>query len=149
MDRKASIADLDNIIELKLQMHKEGGYFDVLRDDAAEFILKTYQSLYKNQQAQHFVIEFQSKIVSCTGGFIKTEMPYSFRKVPFYGYITDVYTIPEYRNKGYATLLTTQVINWLHEKGAKDIRLIATEQGRELYKRKGFIPTDEMILSID
>ena len=149
MFRKANINDLNPLIDLKMKMHLEGGYFNVLRDDAEDFILQTYQLLYEKQQAQHFVIEFHSKIISCAGGFIKSEMPYSFRKTPFYGYLSDVYTIPEYRNQGYASLLTEQVICWLHENGVKDIRLIATEQSRKIYEQIGFLPTDEMILSVD
>jgi predicted GNAT family acetyltransferase len=149
MYRKANINDLNRIIKLKIQMHIEGGYFDVLRNDAEEFIMQTYKSLYENNKAQHFIFEIQSKIISCAGGFIKSEMPYSFRKTPFYGYISDVYTTFENRNQGYASLLTKQVISWLHNTGVKDIRLMATDQSRKIYERIGFISTDEMILSID
>ena len=149
MIRQATTADLPELVGLKIQMHKEGGYADVLRDDAAAFMLQTYQALYADRQAQHFVIELESKIVSCAGGFIKTDMPYTFRKTPFYGYITDVYTVPEHRSKGYATKLTEDVIGWLRENGVKDIRLMATEQGRKIYERMGFHPTDEMILSFE
>jgi len=145
----ADKSDLIEIIDMKIQMHKEGGYFDILRDDATTFILQTYEDLYDKRQAQHFIIKSQSKIVSCAGGFIKSEMPYTFRKTPFFGYITDIYTIPEYRNQGYATLLTKQVIDWLYENKVKDIRLISTKHSRKIYEKMGFEPTDEMILSTD
>lgn len=149
MIKKADKSDLFEIVALKIQLHKECDYYDVLRDDAESFILQTYQDLYDNHQAQHFVIKSQSKIVSCAGGFIKSEMPYTFRKTPFSGYITDVYTLPTHRKQGYAESLTNQVIAWLHDNNVKDIRLVSTAQSRQMYEKLGFRSTGEMILSVD
>ena len=147
--RRTKKEDISEIVRIKLQMHREGGYFDLLRDDIDSFIEKTYQFLYSSQKAIHFVFKHDGKIISCAGGFIKSEMPYSFRKIPFYGYITDVYTIPTYRNNGYASALVQQVIDWLQSNGIKDIRLISTLQSRKIYEKIGFRATDEMVLSIE
>lgn len=149
MITRADKSDLIEIVDLIIQMYTEGGYYDVLRDDAAVFILQTYQDLYDNQQGQHFIIKSQSKIVSCAGAFIKSDMLSNFSKTPFFGFVTNVYTIPEYRNQGYATLLMKQAINWLHENKVKDIRLLSTKNSRKIYEKMGFQPTDEMILSVD
>ena len=130
-------------------MYAEGGYDRLFRDDARTFILQTYEDLYDNKQAQHFIVRVESKIVSCAGAFIKSDMLSSFTKTPYFGFISNVYTIPEYRNKGYATLLTECAIEWLQENEIKEIKLVSTQNSQKIYEKMGFKPTDEMILFID
>ena len=144
---KADKSDLVEIVDLILQMYKEGGYDKFLRDDAAAYMLQTYRDMYEQRKAQHFLIKSQSKIVSLAGAFIMSDMLSSFRKTPYFGFITNVYTIPEHRNKGYATLLTEQAISWLRENDIRDIKLVSTKNSRNIYVKMGFQPTDEMILS--
>ena len=146
---KACESDLVEIVGLIIQMYREGGYDSILRNDAETFILQAYLDMYNNQQAQHFLIKSELKIVSCAGAFIKTDMLSTFRKMPYFGFISNVYTIPEHRNQGYATLLTKRSIDWLKENGIRDIKLVSTENSRKIYERIGFKPTDEMILALE
>jgi len=145
---KAEKSHLPEIVDLIIQMYTEGGYHVLLRDDAKEFILKTYEGLYYNSLAQHFIINSGSKIISVAGAFIKTDMLSSFTKTPHFGFISNVYTIPEHRNAGHATLLTKQAIEWLKENEIKEIKLVSTENSKKIYEKMGFKPTDEMSLSI-
>ena len=148
MIEKAQKSDLAEIVGLIIQMYAEGGYDRLFRDNAPEFILKTYEDLYDNAQAQHFIIRDEGKIVSTAGAFIKSDMLSSFTKDMYYGFISNVYTIPEYRDKGHATLLTQGAINWLKEKGMKEIKLVSTEMSKKIYEKMGFVPTDEMVMTI-
>lgn len=149
MITKANKSDLFEITDLIIQMYVEGGYQDILRDDAKAFILQTYQDLYDKGRAQHFIIKSGSgsKIVSCAGAFIKTDMLSTFKKTPHFGFITNVYTAPKHRNQGHATLLATRAIDWLFENKIEDVRLISTKDSRRIYEKMGFKSTDEMILS--
>ena len=144
---KADKSDLAEIVDLIIQMYTEGGYHVLLRDDAGEFILQIYKDLYDKGHAQHFIIRAESKIVALGGAFIKSDMLSSFRKEPFFGFLTNIYTIPEYRNKGYATLLTEKAIEWLRENKINDIKLVSTKNSRKIYEKMGFKATDEMMLS--
>ena len=146
---KVDKSDLIAIVDLIIQMYVEGGYDRLFRDDARTFILQTYEDLYDSNQAQHFIVKHESKIISCAGAFIKSDMLSTFTKTPFFGFISNVYTIPEFRNQGHATLLTKESIEWLRENEIKDIRLVSTKQSEKIYEKMGFQPTDEMMLSID
>jgi len=146
---KAKKSDLPEIVDLIIQMYTEGGYHVLLRDDAKEFILKTYEDLYDKVQSQHFIIKFGSKIIATAGAFIKTDILSSFTKTPNFGFISNVYTIPECRNKGHATLLTKSAIDWLKENGIKEVKLVSTENSKRIYEKMGFMLTDEMMLSFE
>lgn len=42
-------------------------------------------------------------VVACGGAVIKEDVPFCFFKTPMYGYIIDVYCIPEKRRNGYSS----------------------------------------------
>lgn len=148
MIRRAEISDIPKLVEMKLKMFEESGHDKLLCDNSYEKICRVYEQLYVEEKSCHFVIEEQKIIVACCGGFLNTNIPYCFFKTDFYGFIGDVYTIPQERGKGYATALTKRTIEWLSEKGAKEIRLLASEQGRTIYEKIGFTSTDEMVLTL-
>ncbi|OCL28061.1 hypothetical protein U472_02360 [Orenia metallireducens] len=148
MVRRANLDELSKIVEMKLEMYKEDGLDDLLADDVYNKVLVSYQKLYRQDKVLHFVVEKNGKIIACAGGFIKEDIPYSYFKTSYYGFIGDVYTYPKYRKNGYATKLTSQVISWLKEQDVKVIRLLASEQGRSIYEKLGFKATDEMVLDL-
>src|SRR4051812_35124416 len=58
--------------------------------------------------------------------------------------IVNVYTEKEWRRQGLAELVTRTIINWCVERKVVSIVLHASELGRPLYERLGFLPTNEM-----
>jgi GNAT superfamily N-acetyltransferase len=147
--RAAATADLPVIVRMKLAMFAETGRVHVLAPDAYERILETYCALYERKRGRHFVIEQKGQIVACAGAFLKDDLPFCFYRMPVYGFIGDVYTLPQYRRGGCGQRLVTEAIDWLRRQGVEVVRLVATPQGRALYTRLGFQPTDEMMLSLD
>lgn len=148
MIRRVRFGELDKIIEMKIEMYIEAGIEDKLADDAYSKILDSYQSLYREEKLIHFIVEENGIIVASAGGFIKEDIPYSYFKKPYYGFIGDVYTYPDYRKKGYATKLTSKIIKWFKGKEVKVVRLLASKKGRTIYEKLGFEVTDEMILNL-
>jgi len=61
--------------------------------------------------------------------------------------IQNVYTEPEWRRRGLAGLLIKRIIDWTREQGIESVVLHASEDGRAVYERLGFIQTTEMRLS--
>jgi len=140
--------DLNKIVELKLRMFQEAGVDDNLTTNIYDNILDYYSHLYEKDRMKHFCLKENNKIIACAGGFIKDDIPYCFFEPYYYGFIGDVYTAKEYRNNGYATKLTKEVIRWLKDKNGKTIRLLTSKEGRSIYKKLGFKNTDEMYLEI-
>ena len=58
--------------------------------------------------------------------------------------IQNVYTEPKWRRRGLAALLIERIIDWTRRKGIDSLVLHASDEGRALYERLGFIPTTEM-----
>jgi GNAT superfamily N-acetyltransferase len=58
--------------------------------------------------------------------------------------IINVFTEPEFRRKGVARRLMLLIIKWLKAEGFRSVVLHASEEGLELYKSLGFVPTNEM-----
>jgi len=58
--------------------------------------------------------------------------------------IGNVYTEPEWRGRGVATLLIKRIIDWSRQEGIISLVLHASDEGRAVYQRLGFIATSEM-----
>jgi predicted GNAT family acetyltransferase len=58
--------------------------------------------------------------------------------------IQNVYTEPEWRRRGVAALLIKRIIDWSREEGIGSLVLHASDEGRAVYERLGFIATSEM-----
>lgn len=55
--------------------------------------------------------------------------------------LANVFTLPEYRGRGYGSMLVDDVTAWARSIGADRIDLSATTAGRRIYDRAGFVLT--------
>ena len=60
------------------------------------------------------------------------------------GTIVNVFTEPEWRRRGVAALLLEEIIEWSRKDCLDRLVLHASEEGRSLYDRLGFVPGNEM-----
>ena len=63
--------------------------------------------------------------------------------------ILNLYVEREYRRRGVAHELMMRMIAWCRDNGFSSVALHASEDGRALYERLGFRPTNEMRLDFD
>ena len=61
--------------------------------------------------------------------------------------ILNVFTEPEWRRQGVAVLLLQRIIDWARAERLDRLVLHASEAGRSLYERLGFVGTNEMRLA--
>ena len=61
--------------------------------------------------------------------------------------IQNVFTEPEWRRRGLAALLINRIIAWTREHGIDSLVLHASNEGRGVYERLGFVATTEMRLN--
>lgn len=143
----ATVDELPRIIQIKLAMFVESGHIDLLATNVADIMLKDYQALYAQDEARHFVARKDSYIVASVGAFIKSDLPFRYFRSPTYGFIGDVYTEIQFRSLGIATRLSQDAMLWLQSKEIQMVRLLASEAGRSIYEKLGFVPTDEMVFT--
>jgi len=60
------------------------------------------------------------------------------------GLIVSVWTEPGHRRRGVATRVVGAILAWCREQGVTRVSLHASAEGRGLYERFGFWPTNEM-----
>jgi len=63
--------------------------------------------------------------------------------------VLNVYTEPEHRRQGLAREIMQHIIDWLQQQGFRSVVLHASDEGRSLYEKLGFQPTNEMQLRLD
>ena len=145
---KATENDLSLIIEMKMKMFESFGIVDMLQDNVANLIREKYKQLYHEDKLCHFILYEEENPVAIGGALIKDDVPFCFFKTPYYGYVVDVYCIPDARKKGYATEIMKNVIQWLEEKEVRSIKLMPSHLGRIMYEKMGFVDSGEMEKSI-
>jgi len=60
------------------------------------------------------------------------------------GTIVNVFTEPRWRRRGIAGLLVKEIITWSRNEQIDRLLLHASDKGRSVYERLGFIPNEEM-----
>ncbi|MDR0315037.1 MAG: GNAT family N-acetyltransferase [Oscillospiraceae bacterium] len=60
-------------------------------------------------------------------------------------YVTNMYTLPEYRRCGIASHLLHLVVDEAHKHGYKLIRLHASAAGKSIYRKRGFTDTGDFM----
>lgn len=142
--RKAEIKDLDIVVKMKMDMFKEVGSVTLLQENAESKIYEKYKELYAQDKCCHYLAYENGEAVACGGAVIKEDVPFCFFKTPMYGYVIDVYCVPENRRKGYASLIMNELIKWLKDKGVHTVRLKPSVVGRQMYEKLGFGDSGEM-----
>ena len=146
--KKAEIKDLNIVVKLKIDMFKEVGSIVLLQDNAEEQIYEKYKELYYKEKGCHYLAHENDSVIACGGAVIKEDVPFCFFKTPMYGYIIDIYCIPEKRRNGYSSKIMEELLKWLQSKGIHTIKLKPSEVGKHLYEKFGFCDSGEMELWI-
>ena len=60
------------------------------------------------------------------------------------GYVLNVFTEPQWRRQGVAESLMRALIAWATARGVQRLSLHASLEGRALYEKLGFVPSNEM-----
>ncbi|MCD7859695.1 MAG: GNAT family N-acetyltransferase [Firmicutes bacterium] len=144
--KKAEIKDLNIVVKMKMDMFMEVGSIVLLQDNAEEKIYAKYKKLYQEEKLCHYLLYEDDNVIACGGAIIKEDVPFCFFKTPMYGYIMDVYCVPEKRRNGYASEIMERLISWLQDNGVHNIKLKPSAAGRELYEKFGFGDSGEMEL---
>ncbi|HUR77079.1 MAG TPA: GNAT family N-acetyltransferase [Acidimicrobiales bacterium] len=61
-----------------------------------------------------------------------------------FGYVTNVYTVPEQRGRGVGAQLLAAVTQWAHETGLEMLIVWPSDRSLDFYARQGFAPSQEM-----
>mgnify|MGYP001580507277 CR=1 FL=1 len=142
--RRATISDVDDLVRLRYAMQIElaEGHHGVSPDQIVE---STHDYFEKQLNGNHFAAFFalaDGQIVG-TGGFVVYDTPPSpSNPSGTEGYIMNMYTLPEWRKHGVATLILQALADHARHEGATRVWLRASTFGRKVYEHFGFEQRD-------
>ena len=138
--RKAASHDIKHLVQYrKQQLIDEGEVFDTeIDDELADYFMS---SLSNNSLIAWLAID-GNKIVATSGICFYKLPPTSRNPSGKNAYITNMYTLPEYRRQGIGTRLLELVINEAKLLKYSIIRLHASADGKSIYSKAGFSDTD-------
>ena len=141
--RLATPDDLDQLVELRLQLFacfpQALGTIDdeIMRTVSKAFFTRAFEQ----GDCQSWVAVADQQIVA-QGSLVL------FQRPPFPGnlsgreaYLLNMYTLPDYRRRGYSKAILQQAMAWAREQGLGRIWLHASEDGQPLYEAAGFLPS--------
>ncbi len=140
--KKATIEDLPLLVPLRIEVLRSANKLPV---DAPldEVETSTLAFLRKSFHSQSTFLAFDGDILAGCGSvsyytiFPTCDCPNGTR-----AYIMNMYTREEYRQRGIASSLLDRLIEDARGFGADAIALEATDMGRFLYEKHGFVPSE-------
>ena len=134
---KATIKDINMLTDLRLAYLQED--LGVITDkELIQESLPGYYEKHLNKDLMVYVARDDEDIIACAFLLI-VEKPMSPSFITGKtGTVLNVYTKPEYRNKGYAKKLMTMMLEEATAQDVSVIELKSTEDGYLLYKSVGF-----------
>ena len=118
--------------------------------DIDDELLRFFEDKIGDNSLVEWLIEEDGEVVA-TAAIQFVELPPTFtNRTGVRGYVTNMYTAPAYRKKGYATMLLGKLMDESRKRGVFRIWLGASVYGRPVYKRFGFVDADtHMELNLD
>jgi GNAT superfamily N-acetyltransferase len=130
-------------------------------DDAAEFeaaertkfiaaFTESVSASFGDGPFSHWIAEVDGHIVAVmsVGRVVKVPSPKSIEK--HWGYLTNCYTLPDYRGRGIGTELLATVTEWAKNERYELLAVWPSDRSYRFYERSGFQRyADPLILKVD
>ena len=145
----ATIEDLDVLVKTRIEVLRAANKLDASVDmSKVEHESRLYYQKALSEGSHVAVLVYDGgRFVGAGGVSFYTVMPTFHNPSGRKAYIMNMYTKPEYRRKGMAYHTLDMLIEAAREKGITHITLEATDMGRPLYEKYGFLKMeDEMQL---
>lgn len=147
--RRATSDDVPELAQLRWDFRQEGGETPI---QSREEFTRRYRGFFeagvRYGSWAHWVAEVDAQIVAHMAVQVIGSVPRPSRASDQWGYLTDCYTRPEFRDDGIGSSLLKQVIAWA-EKNDLEILLVFPGEGSvSFYEKAGFGPDETLQLRL-
>ena len=148
--RQAAVADIPDLVRLRRMMFETMGYDDPAQLNTSDAASESYFSAAIPAGSFRGWLAVTSKdiTIGCGGVVIDRHPPGPSNLSGRIGYIMNLVTDPDYRRRGIARRMMQVMLEWLAEQNIGCMSLHATEVGRPLYEKLGFVANNEMRLKL-
>lgn len=147
--KRATLEDIDILTEGRIEVLRAANKLsgDTDMSEVKRQSYNYYQKALCNDSHIAYLVFDESRFVGAGGVSFFQVMPTYHNPSGNKAYIMNMYTNPEYRRKGIAYKILDMLIKDTKSKGISAISLEATDMGRPLYEKYGFVKmNDEMEL---
>lgn len=140
MIRMATINDIDSLVEMRIRLLNEAkkNIEDYNWDKYSQALKCYYNEGLLNGKVVAFLAEENGNTIAISIMCFYNICPSLFNLDGGIALITDMYTVPEYRNKGLGYNLLNNIMEHAKNLGYTKVTLNATDSGRILYEKYGF-----------
>ena len=147
--KKATIADIDELVRTRIIVLRAANKLS--NDVDMSLVEKESYEYYKSalETGEHiaYLVYDNENFIGAGGVSFYQVMPTYHNPTGKKAYIMNMYTAPEYRRQGIAFHTLDLLVKDAREQGVTQIVLEATDMGRPLYEKYGFVKMeDEMEL---
>jgi GNAT superfamily N-acetyltransferase len=139
--RRATVQDIDLLVELRDAMWREiAGEIEI--GDVGEALENTREYFEDKVPSGEYVCllaEVDAQVVGVGGMVIYRKPSQPLSPVGVEAYILNMLTVDEWRGKGVASAIMRELLECARQAGAGIVWLRATEAGRRVYERFGFM----------
>ena len=147
--RQANPTDFERLAEMRWNFRTELAADPLTREKFNEFMpvmLDFLEESYNSRRWMIWVAEQDGMIVSHVYVEIIRKVPRPNRLQARFGYLTNMYTIPEMRGKGIGAELLREAVDWARREELEMVILWPAQGRQGFYARGGFIPEKEALV---
>lgn len=142
---KADKQNLHDLLYLRMEMLKEVNKLpDEFQFD--ENFTESTLNYFENSRQSTIISYNDGEPVGCATLCYIELLPTYEHQSGKRAHLMNVYTKKEFRKQGIASTMLYMLIEEAKENGVSEITLDSTEQGSKLYKRYGFVPSNECMV---
>lgn len=129
----------DDFCRLRMKLFYELGEINSETDIySLEKATRDYYMLHIDKDMICWGIKYKNEIAATASLCLFSRIPYEENKTGSEGYILNIYTLPQFRKKGYGKSLVNEIIKYADSNNIKRLWLDASEQGKPIYLQTGF-----------
>lgn len=147
--KKATIADIDELVRTRISVLRTANKLsnDVDMSLVEQESYEYYKSALETGEHIAYLVYDNENLIGAGGVSFYQVMPTYHNPTGKKAYIMNMYTASEYRRQGIAFHTLDLLVKDIRKQGISQITLEATEMGRPLYEKYGFVKMeDEMEL---
>lgn len=143
--RLATLDDVDDLVQMRWEFSEDERNnsivsFEEFHKICSEFLIKAING----GDWYIWIAEIEKNIVSHMYLQLIHKVPRPGKSPdPYFGYVTNVYTRPDYRSKGIGTKIHTAMEQWSKEKNVEFLILWPSSESVQFYSRNGFYQCEE------
>src|SRR5437667_11771479 len=144
--RSASVRDLDALVHQRRAMWKALGIRDIELHEKGDRVYRRWaRARLRNHQLMAWVVKSDDGRTAGGGCvWLQQVQPRPHHASMVQPYLLSMYTEPDFRRRGVASMVVKEAIKGCRQKGYERLMLHASEMGRRVYSKLGCKRTSEL-----